>query len=694
MNIPDEKANTLSRCGSFYYQTLVDDSKEEAEFMSHLTWQTKVFDQIQRIQTLISGKSYYIDFYKVFKFKDSDIDWNGVKESLQFRNLAPSVIAKKNYQPASKALKINNPDYFDQAFPGRPAVLSVSDVFLAETDKDMVVADNKENAILFPGGGDNADLNNFDLYWTLKINKNILISSIKKDDGSLLLMNQDFISQYGYVTFFENPIKLFPKMQFFAESFIVRVPNLYNYMLQLSNVYGDVTNVIAYYRNKQTPNAFYYAAAQAAGFAVVNKNCKILFSTPLYNGCSYFTTAGRFDAPYLHKELQSNTEVSAGTVIGGKDLFVMCGPDDTIPNSIDRISLDGAIPINGLYAPNADITFDADYNYTPLYLGDTAALNAFKQYNKQMPEVEKPIADTVNGIQYFRQTACKGKTIVVCINESFIEKDMRLRLLEFIDRERPAGSVVVYAKLFTDDNWSYIQPAQLKYGLNFNNINSNSGIIFSNTSSSPGNGILSNAKTAGYNNYYYLAENNYAHSVHENTFLFSSISDLATSKGITLTTDIIFKTDTVITNKDIFSFAINTQNGLIQYKLVLDDTQGNIGLRSDITDVTTTIMHVSVPRELTNDQYNIQLIITDKYWKLYAFLKDGTLLDFTKETYDTSTFLSKGSISTVRGAGLFDQHTGADYAMDNFSIYDSEITTAEQQNIAKSFNTLQTPLYI
>lgn len=84
----EEKSSVLARTGSFYYRSLPEKPKNEANFMSHLTWQTKLFNLGDISQNLLLSGGYHKGNFKVLHFKDQDIDYFGLKSALQRRVMA------------------------------------------------------------------------------------------------------------------------------------------------------------------------------------------------------------------------------------------------------------------------------------------------------------------------------------------------------------------------------------------------------------------------------------------------------------------------------------------------------------------------------------------------------------------------------------------------------------------------------
>lgn len=579
MNPLNEKANTLARCGSFYYRTLVDESKAEAEFISHLPGLVRVASLGDKISIAVQGKCYYQDYYKLIKFTDSDIDWNGTKAALQARvsggkgaittkleqlsvsaarilgdtnwellpedlpegvkaitsikmqvlNTAPVItpvylqvfniisqegqadvvsciatsseavelqagkLAEWNFNtlvigaadisetnkllfqfattsdaawqsattvPSSQTVGVGayvpSVQFWRLAAPeqslatfNRPAQLKIEDHFFAGTDTwDFLYKEGTPQPIAFPGDGDVVLPTTQELIWDLHIDKDIMVTSIRKQDGTMMYANQDFATQFGKLTFLQNPIALFPNMQFIAQSYTGRMPNLYNYLVRADEVYGPIDRMMRYVRGSQSIKSLYHASAQAAGLAVVSEDCVVVATSPLLDGLAYITTKGRYDAPYPHKPIALGTKLSKDYVIGGMQLYRLIGPYDPMPSNVTGIELGAALPVPGLVAPNAEIEITDELgNYRPKYEGTSDAVTAYHKYLESGAYPTQEPNKKENGIQHFRYTACANRCVVACINESYMTSQMKLRLMTYLRRELPIGSVLVTAKL-------------------------------------------------------------------------------------------------------------------------------------------------------------------------------------------------------------------------------------------------------
>lgn len=334
----------------------------------------------------------------------------------------------------------------------RPDNFSVNYVTGVMNDEGDIIADNA-SAILFPTT-DAASRAIFtgSMRFGLRVNPDLWITSIQTPEKRLIA-GYDFISEFGNLIFAVNPIQLFPDMSFMAYSFVERKRNLYSYSLRLDDVYGPVDRVLHYYRVSQSPRSFYLAAAQAAGFAVVREDCTVTEILPFRNGYIYITDNGTYEAPYPHTRLNVGVNLSEGTIIGGDQLFRIIFPGDSWPSELGALNMDGILPVKGLKAPDEVIElYDTNGQYKPAYTGPQEALEAYWEYlttysMQHATENTDVNTDPENAIQHVRNTVCKDKLLVACINYNVMSSDMRMRLETFMTRELPVGSVLTINNL-------------------------------------------------------------------------------------------------------------------------------------------------------------------------------------------------------------------------------------------------------
>jgi hypothetical protein len=281
------------------------------------------------------------------------------------------------------------------------------------------------------------------LTYGLYIDKDIFVSTITTDTGTLLVNGVDFVSFFGLLLFKENPVALFPKYKFVASSMTRRHINILSYPLGVE-VYGPIDRIMTYYRTTQSPKAFYLAAAQAIGMCVVPEDCIVLHVEPLHKGYAYITDKGKLDAPYEHTVITS-PDLKKDTVIGGPELFDVVFDGDPIPSDLKSVNLDYLLPVSGLSAPNDTITISSGGKFDPAFEGPASVKNKYIEFVKEQNGGELPVSDEedTNAIKYVRDEMAPNRCLILRINESRMYRDMRMSLDSFIERELPIGVVLL-----------------------------------------------------------------------------------------------------------------------------------------------------------------------------------------------------------------------------------------------------------
>lgn len=374
-----EKANTISRCGSFYYQTLEDEQKDIAEFISHVTWYNKIPSKLKHIEEALKGGSFFLSYYDVIKFSDNDVSWRGIKDSLQFRLQGPAVRKENDVYTSA-------PD--TTRYPGRLGNLEIPNSVVAEANKEQeYTATENKDIILYPDTSANVIIDNTTIpKWDLNIDPNIYVISIIIN-GKVLITGQDFESGFGKITFLENPLKLFPSKKILVLCSQIRFKNIYNYIIGATNVYGDISYILKYYRESQTVRLLKLACAQFSGMTVVKEQCKIINVIENEIGATYVTNKGIIEALYNHKLHKPGTIIDKDSIIGGDSLFNIYSTYDSVKNFNLTISLNNILPVNGLYATTLNpIKFnvinptDTLTIYVPLFEGSDSAKEQYKKY--------------------------------------------------------------------------------------------------------------------------------------------------------------------------------------------------------------------------------------------------------------------------------------------------------------------------
>ena len=431
MESVQEVASMLAKTGSFYYKNLSPDGMVIARKLAQLHSNCRVLAQFKAAGELALSGGYFNDFGIVIHFSDKDIDYFGAKDALQERPVKNELVVK-NYT----------------------ALANQENKLLTELDREARL----KQILAFPyipaEGSSSEDVVAFrdSLQYGLYIDKNVFVSSITTEDGSLLLNGVDFESYFGVILFKINPYVLFPKGRFLASSLTRRCRNILSFVLGVDDVYGPIDRVLAYYRVAQSPKTFYYAAAQAIGMCVVPEDCVVTSVEPLHKGYAYITTIGKLDAPYNHTPYSKGDDIPRNTVIGGNELFDIVLPGESLPSDMGSVSLDYLLPVSGLSAPNAPISISSGGVFSPAFEGSASAKAKYLEFVKEQNGGALPAnsTGTTNAINYVRNTLAPRRCIILRVNESRMYGDMQMSLDRFIERELPIGVVLLKENMVRD----------------------------------------------------------------------------------------------------------------------------------------------------------------------------------------------------------------------------------------------------
>lgn len=294
----------------------------------------------------------------------------------------------------------------------------------------------------------------------LHVDNDLLITSIYLNSDSVLCRNYNFNSSYGCIQFNKDPRVLFPSMRLHVRSGVQRVPNILCFSLGLQHVYGDVSFIVDYCRNNQSPYQFYRATAQAAGLSVIKEECVVTKVLPQQIGASYMVSTGdRYDAWYPHTQLNVGDQLERGDIIG-EDIIRMILPtdDDSALDDLTGASLGTSCPVGNIVVQNDDaVIYDDNDLFKPQYQASQETLDKYHAYIEYVTPATNPDAPegrTQNALHHFRNVVAKNRCIIVVLaqdlpgdlspEEAQVILDINKKAFSFIRVNAPMGSIVLY----------------------------------------------------------------------------------------------------------------------------------------------------------------------------------------------------------------------------------------------------------
>lgn len=396
-----EKTGIYAKLGSFYTQVMTDKYRATGHRLSHVAFSNSLFQRFNSIQNNLLGYQYSNRKHLSITYQDSDLKYGTYSKSIL-------------------------------GIPSEEEISILPDVLQGNADKVTLDASSS-------------------LAFVLTVPEDVYVRIIQYADGSVLVDGVNFKSQYGKIIFTESPISLFKGMTFFVLSYTKRERNIMCYPLQLQDVYGDVSQVVQYYKNNQSLNQFKKALYQAIGIPVVKYKESIVDRVELPHGMSYVVASGiQYDADFPHTYLNIGDTLEKDQIIGGEEFLKVYLPTDTIPSDIESVSIQN-MSIAGdkdLYVPNTEATLYSNNLFQPQNFANGAGAQYYVDYVNNVGSLQKSnssIPDRMNCIDFLRNVVANNRCIILDIDKDAIPYDIAMKLKSFIIDHAPIGVVIAEA---------------------------------------------------------------------------------------------------------------------------------------------------------------------------------------------------------------------------------------------------------
>lgn len=317
-----------------------------------------------------------------------------------------------------------------------------------------------------PGSPSEALLNNYST-WIVPIPDTLHPLTIQAPDR-LLLEGVDFTVGDGALIFREHPHDLFgEKLEFMCRSALVDEPHLFDHIFSTAGI-KDVSDIARIRHGKFGAKLLARAIARVAGLEVLDVESTLLEVITRCNGCYYRFDTGMVKAAYRHTNLIAGTTYPAGTIIGG-EMIVVRRP---VPGSVrwyrdgvdwnTGLSLDSFCAVPGLTAPDYPVRVEVtsstgDLKHAQMWLLGTDEARA--RYWTMCKRAEQQTGLTlaaalglanegdvavVNPIDViFDLGALSLSALIVELKMSNLPSVVRRRVVEFLQREKPAASTLI-----------------------------------------------------------------------------------------------------------------------------------------------------------------------------------------------------------------------------------------------------------
>jgi len=337
------KYKMFSRIGSFWYQQLTEDSKNQSRSMVYASDWNRGEAWLEKTQNWLLGASKLTDEYTSFSIKGSDIIVLGPDINERIVNTLGTPYGKFKIITKPTPPTLNAKDHIQLVTESFGDIVTEGNDYVlvpVQDDPDIVV-DFEDTLIKYAVRKPNNQ------------NPKVLITA-----GRTLVLGIDYELSDSFMVFREHPKELFKSdiVHVKVSETSMRSPMCFPMKVDVT---GDVSYIARYLRQRQDSKSFELAIAQAAGMVILPKASVLLDIRATGQVTRYIFEDFTVDVPYYHIPLVKGRLYEAGRIVGDTvKIYAPTGGDRWYRNLDwqDGLSLDGLIPFKGLSVRN-EVTY-------------------------------------------------------------------------------------------------------------------------------------------------------------------------------------------------------------------------------------------------------------------------------------------------------------------------------------------------
>lgn len=461
-NILSNRHNIFGKLGDFWYRQLSESASRGTQFarsFTHLVDASSAIGSMQSLAQRFAGSSYNIKSNYTIKFNPADV--SVINVDLNQRSVTGSYPTLTINKEGQYVLQTSS--YLQIVGLTGAAATEVT-----ETGLENVLGDNDYGGLIAPVEDRqiviNADEARPLFYLPIPLNVCPVCITTLTDE---LTVGYSFITNPGYILFYDNPLDLFPDSQIVCRSAYVLESHPMDYTYQVDNVYSAGNYVARYMRMTSSAKALRLALAEIAGLPIIKKESVL---QAIYSGLN--ATTYEFDTEVIrvpnyieHTTLTVGTTYAADTIIAEDYIKVFtAGNSDGSPWyratdlqdvwTADGLQLNGVTPFSSLVVP--DVTGTFGYNGSTagggtahlLISGLTGATAAYWNYvatsesytNKYIADIPGVTAGaTANCIDFYFDNMLTYNSIIIKLRTQELGSEIHSNVLSFIRRDLPVN---------------------------------------------------------------------------------------------------------------------------------------------------------------------------------------------------------------------------------------------------------------
>lgn len=458
-NLLKNKHIVFGLLGDFWYRQLSDENPYGtalARAMTHMLDASSTISSLSNTASKLAGSLTNYKNNLTLRFNPADVYTLNI--NLQQRDSSgvyPSITVTKPVKynlPRNSSLRVVDLDNDPEVYTAH------SNQVLGDVDTAAFILDIGDPNLNYSFEDDAAR----PMYF-VPIPNNILPVSIATKDKELTV-GTSFITNSGYVLFYDDPSVIFENDIIFCRCALVTESHIMDYVYQVDNLYSSGHYVARYMRATHSPVALRLALAEIAGLPIIKEDGVLQAIYTDYDSATYqFDTSVLHVPGYIdHTPLVIGDTYNAGTIIGEDYVKIYSAANvSTTPWyrtsdlasewSANGLNLSSVVPFTsvklldtvGTFSNNGGVSSPQHLLLSGLTGSSTASYwNFVKQSEKHTNKYISSVSGvtggaTANAIDFYFNNMLQYNALIIKLRTMELGSEIHSNVLSFIQRDLP-----------------------------------------------------------------------------------------------------------------------------------------------------------------------------------------------------------------------------------------------------------------